>query len=42
MGKLDGLIVKMSVVLEKTGTMDVPICVGRSVCIWIHISQNLH
>ena len=30
-----GLIAKMYVVLEKMGTMEVPVCVGRSVCIWI-------
>lgn len=35
MEKLNGLIVKMFVVLKKMGTMDVPVCVGRSVCIWI-------
>lgn len=35
MEKLNGLIVKMYVVLEKTGSMAVLVCVGRSVCIWI-------
>lgn len=35
MEKLNGLIVKMYAVLEKMGTMDVPVYVGRSVCIWI-------
>lgn len=35
MEKLNGLIGKMYVVLEKTGTVNVPVCVGRSVYIWI-------
>lgn len=35
MEKWNDLVGKMHVVLEKLGTVDVPVCAGRSVCISI-------
>jgi len=39
MEKLNGLIVKMYVVLEKMGSMDVPVSVGRSICMYLDIDK---